>query len=126
MKDKINLGLQLFLGLAFLVFGLNKFFGFPPPPELKMKADLFFAALSASGYMIQLIATVEIVSGILLLARRFTALALVLLAPLSVNIVAFHLALDPAGGVPAYLLAGLNLYLLFLHLPKYKAMLSAT
>lgn len=126
MKNKINLGLQLFLGFAFLVFGLNKFLGFLPPPELKMKADLLFAALSASGYLVQLIGTVEIVSGILLLARRFTALALVLLAPLSLNIVAFHLVLDPAGGVPAYLLAGLNLYLLFLHLPKYKAMLSAT
>lgn len=126
MKSKINIGLQAFLGLAFLVFGLNKFIGFLPPPELTEQAGAFFGALASTGYMITLVALVEIATGALLLARKFSALALVLLAPLSVNIVLFHLVLDPAGGVPAYVLAGLNLYLLFEYLPKYKAMLSAS
>ena len=125
MKDKINIGLQAFLGFAFLVFGLNKFLGFLPPPELSDQAGAFFGALAATGYMLPLVALVEIITGAMLLARRFSALALVLLAPLSVNIILFHFALDMAGGVPAYVLGGLNIYLLFQYLPKYKAMLAA-
>jgi hypothetical protein len=42
-------------------------------------------------------ATVQILCGIALLANRFVPLALVVLAPIIVNIVAFHLFLAPAG-----------------------------
>lgn len=125
MKKKTQIGLQALLGFAMLVFGLNKFFGFLPPPEMPEAAGNFFGALAATGYMVPLIAIVEIVAGALLLARRFSALALVLLAPVSVNIVLFHLALAPTGGVPGYVLAGINLYLLFNYLPKYKPMLES-
>ena len=127
MKNKIDIGLQAFLGFAFLVFGLNKFLGFMAPPELPQPAVDLFMALAASGYILKLVAITEIVTGVLLLVRRYSALALVLLAPLSVNIVLFHLVLAPSisAGAPAYLLAGINVYLLFQYLPKYKAMLSA-
>ena len=41
----------------------------------------------------------EVVAGLMLLSNRFTALALVLLAPVLVNIVLFHLVLDGGAGV---------------------------
>jgi uncharacterized membrane protein YphA (DoxX/SURF4 family) len=124
-KNAIDVGLQALLGLAFLVFGLNKIFNFLPPPELSEQAGEFFGALIATGYMVKLIAITEIGTGILLLARRFSALALVLLAPLTLNIVLFHLILDPVGGVPGYVLGAIHVYLLFTYLPRYKSMLSA-
>jgi len=124
MKKKIDMGLQVLLGLAFVVFGLNKFLGFMPPPDLPMAAGAFMGALAETGYMIPLIGATEVVAGVLILFRAFSALGLVLLAPVSVNIVLFHLALAPSSGVPAYVLAGINIYLLFLYLPKYRGLLT--
>lgn len=125
MNNKIKTGIQILLGLAFVVFGLNKFLQFMPPPELPPEAGAFMGALMETGYMFPLIALTEIIAGALILSRKFTPLGLVLLAPISVNIVLFHLVLAPAGGVPAYVLAGMNLYLLFAYLPRYRPMLSA-
>ena len=124
MKNKIDSGLQILLGLAFVVFGLNKFIGFMPPPELPPAAGAFMGALAETGYMFPLIALTEIVAGALILSRIFTPLGLVILMPISVNIVLFHLVLAPAGGVPAYVLAALNVYLLFVYKPKYDPILS--
>jgi len=125
MKTKIEVLLQGALGLAFVVFGLNKFFGFMPGPDLPLGAEAFFTALAATDYMVPLIGATEVVGGALVLARLYSALGLVILAPVSVNIVLFHLSLAPSSGVPAYVLAGLNLYFLFVYLPKYRPLLSA-
>ena len=125
MKKKINLVLQALLGLALLVFGLNKFFFFlPMPEELPEGVQKFFEGASATGYLMPLVGLTEAVVGALLLLRLWSALALVLLAPISVNIVLFHWNLDPAGIGLAIFVAGLNLYLLFTYLPKYRPLLA--
>lgn len=123
MKTKIDYGLQFLLGLAFLVFGLNKFIGFMAPPDLPPAAGAFMGALAETGYMLPFIGLTEAVTGALLLARFRSSLALVLLAPVVLNIVLFHLFLAPAGGVPAYLLAAILVYLLFQYLPQYRQLL---
>lgn len=90
---------RLLLGLVFAVFGLNGFVNFIPPPAKPMPAGAaaFLTALFATGYMIRLVAGTQLVAGVLLLANRFVPLALLLLAPVIVNIVAFHLFLAPDG-----------------------------
>jgi hypothetical protein len=61
--------------------------------------------------MFPLVKAVELATGILLLAGRYVPLALTLLAPVVVNIVAFHLFLEPATiAVPLVALA-LGVYL---------------
>lgn len=111
------------LGLIFFVFGLNKFLNFLPAPELSAEAGAFFGALAASGYMLKLIASTEVIGGLLLLINKYTPLGLVILAPVSLNILVFHLFLDigsiPVGGL-AFLL---NLYLLFAYKKYYSPML---
>lgn len=111
------------LGIILFVFGLNKFLQFLPAPEMAGAPAEFFGALMATGYMMPLIAIVEIVSGALLLSNRFVPLALVLVAPVTVNILLFHLVLDiasiPVGGL-AFLM---NLYLLFAYKKYYDPML---
>jgi putative oxidoreductase len=124
MKTKIDLVLQALLGLALVIFGANKFLSFMPAPELPEEAGAFFGALFATGYMIPLIGLTELAAGVLLLARLWSALALVLLAPVSVNIVLFHLVLAPGGILPGLVIAGLNVYLMFTHLPKYRPLLA--
>jgi hypothetical protein len=61
--------------------------------------------LAAAGYFIPLLKTVELAAGLLLLSGRFVPLALTLLAPVVVNIAAFHFLLAPEGApIAAFLL----------------------
>ena len=96
------------LGLIFFVFGVNGFLHFLPPPE--GAGDL--PILVSSGYL-AVVKVLEITGGGLLLANRFPRLALVLLGPVIVNIVLYHLFFDPATGVVGYLAFGLSVVLLW-------------
>jgi uncharacterized membrane protein YphA (DoxX/SURF4 family) len=97
---------RLFLGLAFTVFGLNFFLHFLPTPASPPRAAAFAGALFASGYLFQLLKTIEVVAGLLLLGGFFVPLVLAVLAPILINIVSFHLFLEPSGlPVPLALLA---------------------
>jgi uncharacterized membrane protein YphA (DoxX/SURF4 family) len=92
---------RLLLGLIFLVFGLNGFLNFlsmgPMPTGL---AGQFIGALFLSHYY-WVVAVLQIVGGLLLLVNRFVPLALVLLGPIIVNIICYHVFLNHAGVPPA-------------------------
>jgi hypothetical protein len=90
---------RVLLGLVFFVFGLNYFLELLPPPSSPIPdgaAALAFALMKA-GYLFPLIKGTEVLAGALLLANRFVPLALALIAPVIVNIVAFHAFLAPSG-----------------------------
>ncbi|MFP5277397.1 MAG: hypothetical protein ACLGPM_09790 [Acidobacteriota bacterium] len=88
------------LGLIFTVFGLNGFFHFiPMPPPPSHLAVEFMTAAFASHFMTVVFLT-QVVGGVLLLAGRFVPLALTLLGPVLVNILDFHLTMNPAGVGP--------------------------
>ena len=92
---------RVLLGLVFLVFGLNGFLNFlslgPMPSGL---AGQFMGALFASHYY-WVIAALQVVGGVLLLVNRFVPLALVLLGPVIVNILCYHVFLNHLGAPPA-------------------------
>ncbi|MGF1452458.1 MAG: DoxX family membrane protein [Opitutales bacterium] len=115
--------LRIMLGLALLVFGLNKFFGYMPAPELPEQAQSLMGAMSQSGYLMQFVGLTETVVGILLLSGFFVPLALVIFMPVSLNIIAFHLFLAPGGILPGLIIFLLNLVLMFLYLPAYRPLL---
>ena len=118
-------GARLLLGLVFTVFGLNGFFHFIPNPPHPGPAGVFLGALAATGYMFPLIKSVEVAGGVLLLSGRFVPLALTLLAPVIVNIAAFHLALDPAGAPVALVIVALEAYLAWSYREAFAPMLRA-
>jgi uncharacterized membrane protein YphA (DoxX/SURF4 family) len=93
----------------------------PVPPG--SDAEAFGRALGATGYMIPLLKGLELAGAVLLLRRRFVPLALVMLAPIVVNIAAFHLFLE-RGGLPiaAFLAAGL-VYLGVVHAAAFRPLL---
>jgi putative oxidoreductase len=92
------------LGVIFTVFGLNGFLHFLPlPPPSSVLAGQFMAAAFQSHFMVVIFA-VQLIGGVLLLANRFVPLALVGLAAVLVNILNFHLTMDP-GGIGAGVLA---------------------
>ena len=93
----VNLIARILLGLVFVVFGLNGFLNFlsmgPMPTGL---AGQFIGALLQSHYYF-VVAALQVVGGFLLLVNRFVPLALVLLGPVIVNIILYHVFLNPAG-----------------------------
>ena len=116
---------RLGLGLAFLVFGLNGFLQFLPQPPMSGAPADFLGALFVTGYMFPLIKGTEVLAGALLLSNRFVPLALTLLAPLLVNIVAFHALLAGGGlGLPLVLLA-LEVALAYFYRDAFAPMLRA-
>src|SRR5260221_10071319 len=88
---------RLLLGLIFVVFGLNGFLNFlsmgPMPTGL---AGQFVGALVLSHYF-WVVATLQVAGGALLLANRFVPLALVLLGPVIVNILCYHVFPNSSG-----------------------------
>lgn len=128
MKTKIAPAVaRILMGLPLVVFGLNCFLDFIPPPEggLPPAAERFSTALFESGYMMQLIGLTQLVVGVLLLANRFVPLALLLFAPFIVNSVAFHLFLERTGLVPAGVFLALHLYLAWAYRAAWRPVLSA-
>ena len=97
MNAKVTSGSRILLGLLFTVFGLNGFLQFMPMPPLPEAAGQFMGALGATGYFFPFLKVVEIATGVLLLANRFVPLALLILAPIVVQIILFHGLMAPGG-----------------------------
>ncbi|HTQ31197.1 MAG TPA: DoxX family membrane protein [Opitutaceae bacterium] len=115
---------RILLGLSLVVFGLNMFLNFMPPPSkpLAEGAAAFAGALMKSGYMMQLIGATQLVVGVLLLLNRFVPLALVLFAPFMVNSLAFHICLEHSGLPMAAVFAALEAYLAWVYRRAYAAL----
>ena len=114
---------RLFMGLIFTVFGLNFFLHFLPMPPAPPRAAAFAGALFASGYLFPLLKATEVVAGLLLLGGLFVPLALAVLAPIIVNIIGFHLFLEPSGlPLPLVVLAA-ELYLAWSYRSAFAPML---
>lgn len=79
----------------------------------------------AGSYLLTLVKLTEVVAGALLLSNRFVPLALVIVAPLLVNIAAFHLFYAPSGLGVAAVLLGAELSLAWKHRSAFAPMLVA-
>ena len=83
------------LGAIYFVFGLNFFLHFLPMPPMPEEAQKFMGALFQSGYFFPVLKVTEVLGGLLLLSGFFAPLALVILMPITVQIVFFHACLTP-------------------------------
>ena len=116
---------RLLLGLVFTTFGLNFFLHFLPTPPPPPRALAAIMGLMANGYLMQLAHATEVVAGVLLLTGFFVPLALALLAPVIVNIVAFHLLLAPSGLGLGLLVLALEIGLAWAYRAAFAPMLRA-
>ena len=119
-ESKVTIAARWALGLLFGVFGVNGFLHFLPMPAPEGAAGAFMGAVAASGYMFPLIKGTEVVAALLLLSGRWPALALLLLAPIVVNIVAFHAVLAPAGLPMGLVALGLGSFLARQYWPAFR------
>lgn len=111
---------RLVLGLIYLVFGLNFFLHFlPTPPSTGGPAESFTTGLFLSGYFFPFLKGLEVTLGALLLLGAFVPLVLVVLMPISLNILLFHVFLtdNPVMGI---VIVALQLYLAWSYRSYYK------
>lgn len=97
---------RILLGLLFVVFGLNAFVRFIPTPLPPGPASQFRDAMFVSHFYTVVYVT-QIVGGALILANRYVPLGLLLLGPVLVNILAFHIFMAPSGLPMAFVAAAL-------------------
>ncbi len=101
------------------------FTGFP-------EAEYLFDALRFSGddpeagkgYIMNLVGLTEAVVGILLILKKWVPFALIMLVPISVNIVLFHAFVNLPNIGPAILVAVINAYLIYRNWDKYRPIFS--
>jgi putative oxidoreductase len=87
---------RFLMGLIFVFFGVNGIVPFIPVPPLTGIAGQFVGALYVSHYLV-VIMVIQLIGGILLIANRYVPLALTLLGPIIVNILLYHVFMDPSG-----------------------------
>lgn len=120
MKSTFTKLVRVLLGLALLVFGLNKFLAFIPMFEMPAAAANFMDSLDSTGYVLYVVAFIEIFVGLLLLANKWVPFALIILAPISINILLFHLFLDISDIVVAILIVTFNVILIYKYWRAYR------
>jgi putative oxidoreductase len=112
------------LGLIFLIFGLNYFLQFlPTPPQAGSAAESFTTGLFLSGYFFPVLKGLEILIGIALVAGLFVPLVLVILMPITINIILFHTFLTDSALMSIIILV-LQLYTAWGYRDYFKPLLS--
>lgn len=120
MNSQFTKIIRILLGLALIVFGANKFLHFIPMETPTGSAGDFLSSLGASGYIFPVVGVLEVLIGLFLLLKKWVPFALVLLAPISINILLFHLFLDIPGIGIALLIAVLNAVLIYKNWIQFK------
>ncbi len=96
MKAKVQLGARYLLGLIYFLSGVAGLFNLVSPPAvMPEKLMSFMNGMMSATYFFPLLKGTETVCGLLLLVGFASPLALVILAPISINIFLVHLFLTP-------------------------------
>jgi hypothetical protein len=93
---------RILLGLIFVFFGLNGLLHFLPSPPIPGVAGQFVGALFVSHYVLA-VSALQVIGGLLMLMGRYIPLGLVILGPIIVNILLFHLTMAPSSIGPGLL-----------------------
>lgn len=124
MKKKILFVICLLFGLMFINSGLNKFFQYMPMPkdmpENMMKVMIAFMEI---GWLMPLVAIVEIIGGILFIIPKYRALGAIMIFPVTIGVLLTH-AVNLQSGIPiALILMGINLWVIIENREKYLPMI---
>jgi len=104
MMNKVLLVAIWLFAFIFIIFGINKFYTFmKPPPPTDLGAQLYMAGMFGS-YLKNLVGIVEIFSSFFLLYKRTRFIGFLMIIPIILNIILFHLTTENT----------LNPFLLFL------------
>lgn len=122
MKIAVTI-VRVLMGLIFVFSAIVVLFKLIPTPELTGNMKTFNAGLTASGYFIPFLKSVELIAGIALVLGFFVPLATIVIFPITVNILLVHLFLAPEGlPVALFMFCG-NLFLAYYYRKNYTSIL---
>lgn len=85
---------QYFLGVQFLIFGVNGFLNIFPNPPAPDGIIKFVQSLESTKFIMPTVKALEILSGVLVLTNLAPRWGLALLAPIIFNIIGLHLVFN--------------------------------
>jgi uncharacterized membrane protein YphA (DoxX/SURF4 family) len=115
---------RILLGFVFFAGGLAYFQAPPPSDPMPEPAAAFAGAMVKTGYLMRLLKITETLAGAFLLLNRFVPLALAVLAPIIINILAFLAFLMPSGLGIGLVLVALEVYLAWAYRSAFRPMLT--
>ncbi len=115
---------RILLGLIFFISGLNIILHFLPQPPMAGDAGAFATLLGTTHY-ITVVGLLQIIAGLLLLVGRYVPLGLVILAPILVNILLFHVLMNPQGIAVGLVATLLELFLLWVYRRSFRSLFDA-
>ena len=110
---------RILLGLPFFIFGLNDFFHFFPMQPIPGDAGVLAGLMFAHGWFLFHV-ILYVIAGLLLLVGRYVPVALVILGPILVNILVFHITLNPGGIGMGFICSLLELFLIYAYWPAFR------
>ena len=122
MNSTFTTILRILLGVSLLVFGANKFLAFIPIFDMAPAAANFMESLNSTGYVLYVVACLEIFIGVLLLFKKWVPFALILLAPIVVNVLLFHVFLDVSGVLVALFMVAITAVLIYKYWKSYSSL----
>lgn len=124
MKHKILLGVCILFGLMFINAGLNKFLNYiPVPKDMPENMVKLMTAFTEIGWLIPLVAIVEIIGGILFITNKYRALGAIIILPVMIGILLIHIMNEPSGLPIASILFAINIWVIVENRGKYLPMI---
>jgi len=119
----------ILLGLFFVMASVMYLFNLAPTPEFPEGSPIahFMAAFGPTGYM-HFVKVFELLGGLLVASPRTRGLGLLLLGPVIVNIIAFHVFITGGQGLLDPMLdaiIALALYLLWVERARFAQLISS-
>ncbi|MGE6220876.1 DoxX family membrane protein [Nubsella zeaxanthinifaciens] len=111
-------------GLMFINGGLNKFFNYIPVPELPADQLKVMKAMMTIPWLMPLLATMEIIGGILFAIPKTRALGAIVIFPITVGILLHHITVAPEAIIMAAALFLINIWIIADNWSKYKPMVN--
>lgn len=114
------------MGIGFIIFGANILFPFlPQPPMQEGSLPAQFLAVMGPTHWMRLVGVCQLLGGLLVIVGRTAPLGLVVLAPVLVNIIAFHVFLENGEGLaPGLVFAFFEIFLIYAYRNHFKGIFS--
>ena len=118
---------RILLGLGFIIFGANILFPFlsmPLPPEGSLTAQ--FMGVMVPTHWMMLVGLCQLLGGIMVLAGGTAPLGLIVLGPVLVNILAFHIFIQGGEGLlPGLVFSALEAFLISAYRGHFQSLMTA-
>jgi putative oxidoreductase len=121
---KVIVVARIVLGLMFFGFGLIGILNLVKAPLPAGDAGVFVGVLMTHGYM-KFVSLLEVIGGLLLLVGRYVPLGLVILGPILVNILLYHILLEPQGVAMGTVATVLEIFLIWAYRLSFRGLFDA-